>query len=173
MPNNRNAELLDVVRQLSDRNETDELEQRKEELQALTHTNEEMASQLRILAEQRSKNEMAMQSVLNELDMYKRLAAEHERHGQQRGGDRSATSSPGKAVTASTITQPAPTTSAVIDEYQRRIDELQKAFDAYRQETSKDAATLKTEFQQAQKQISDFRVQHMQAKTQNEFLLGM
>ena len=159
----KNMELLEIVRKLSDRTEADELEQRQIQLDEMKRKYGDAMTQLQSLVEERKKNEVIMQSVINERDMYKRISQDQPENPFITEAPR--VSSPSRLVAEQVQQQ--------TEMYRKQLVDLQTDFDAYRKETSLDNRSLQEQLHTSQKEVSDFRVQNAQSKTQNAFLQGL
>lgn len=172
---NKNQELLVLTRKLSDQSENNELEKRDSELVALKQKYTESMDQLRQLAEERRKNEIMVQSLINERDMYRRVAQEPNRRTPL-----PAQSSPFPDMSifeqsAAAARSPSPNITPMpqqFEAYQKTITDLHNSFDAYRTETSQDQKVLQEQLNMSQKEAADLRVKSAQLSTQVQFLQG-
>ena len=158
----KNAELLEIVRKLSDRTETDELEQRQAQLDDIKRKYGDSVNQLQELVEERKKNEIVMQTVINERDMYKRISQDQSENPFVMEIPR--TPSPSRMVIEQVQQQ--------TEVYRKQLVDLQSDYDTFRKETSQDNKVLQDQLRSSQKELSDFRVQSVQANTQNTFQHG-
>lgn len=184
----KNQELLAVVRKLSAEKERNDLAQKEEQLHTLRQQYAEMTEQVSVLCEERKKNEVLLQSMVNERDMYKSIvesssSAAMGRSGRGGAGMEGVASSPPRPGSSLLLTPgtvldgrsdtPLPGNHSVLpssETYDKMLKEVQTNFENFRKEVAADTKVLRTELQQAQKDASDYRVQSAQAKAQVQFL---
>lgn len=80
-------------------------------------------------------------------------------------------STPGRnSVLGSDTGVPQSATNAMVLQYERMLQDLQKSFDEFRRETSTDQRTLQTQLDTAVRETSDYRVQLAKARSQIDML---
>jgi nucleoprotein TPR len=174
----RNQELLEIVRKLSDEKEARELEARQSELDDLKQRYAEAMNQLQTLIEERRKNESVIQSIINEREMYRKMAGESPARSRTPVDRLHASSSSPSPFRSSTPLRGGLASSSMMVEQDGnplvvQFEDLQANYDAYRKEMTENAKMLQEQIFSTQKEMSECRVQLAQARTQSEFLKGM
>ena len=148
----QNIRLLAVSRQLGEDNEArmSELKGRLEEENA--RSAQQYASELQALKSERERNEKLMQQIVRQRDLYKSLLAEREGAGGENGGVNGSAS-----------------LSADTSDFKAAYQDLQKDFDKFKEESSKNARMLRDEASNYREDAGMARGEKAQIQAQLDF----
>jgi nucleoprotein TPR len=153
----RNQQLLQLVRRLGDQMETEErdykVEMEREQTEAIREAHDAIQELQGRLESEKKANEIRVQSLVKERDSLKTLLERAQR---------------GAYVNGNGNTEPA----ASEPELQKELAEIQNQFDAYKTEMGVDASRLRQEALDAQRENAQLNASLAKANANVEFLSG-
>lgn len=173
----KNIELLSVVRELSSNQESAENRVVEEKTAELKRELEMASAQVEELRAARQRQEVMVESIINERDMYKSIAT---------GGGTEpmpsapmATSTPGAPLKSgdATISSPSPAkTKTPYHELEKKaisaeasLAEVKKEFDLYREEKCENLRMIEDELKKTREELQDKKTKFIKLASQEEF----